>query len=128
MSGEAPVPLPILRIDTQTGARELILTSDDYHLAVQSVEVNGHTQSVVASYTLSNTLIVRSPGQQPLPLAGKTLKLDNVRGVADIPGTPFVVASSGDRGIVAIDVRDGSVVGHAPIEFFEAPHIYFSRT
>lgn len=123
-----PVPLPVLRIDTQTGERQVILSSDDHHLEVQSVEVNTLTQTMVSTYTTSNALVVGPPDKAAHALPGNPLRLEEVRGVADIPGTPYVVATSSNHGIVAIDVRDGSMVGHAPIEFFAAAHIYFSQT
>jgi hypothetical protein len=125
--GEHPVPLPTLKIDTQTGAREIVMTADDYHLAVQSVEVNSLTQAMVASYTASNTLLLRYPDKAPVALKGGSMKLQNVRGVADIPGTPYVIAASSGLGVAAIDVRDGSLVGTAPVEFYEAPHMYFAK-
>lgn len=125
-AGEHPVPLPTLKIDTQTGEREIVMTADDHHLAVQSVEVNTLTQAVVASYTASNTLLLRYPGRPPVALKGKAMKLENVRGVADIPGTPYVMAASSGLGVAAIDVRDGSLAGTAGIEFYEAPHMYFA--
>jgi hypothetical protein len=103
------------------------MTTDDYHLAAQSVEVSTLTQAVVASYTASNTLLLRYPGKPPVALKGSAMQLENVRGVAEVAGTPYVIAASSGRGAAAVDVRDGSIVGTAGIEFFEAPHMYFAR-
>lgn len=124
--GEHPVPLPALRIDTQTGEREIVMAGDDYHLGVQSVEVNSLTQAMIVSYTGSNALVLRYPGKPAVALKGKAFKLENVRGVSDIPGTPYVLAASSGLGLASIDVRDGSLAGTAPIEFYEAPHMYFT--
>ena len=127
LPGEYPVPLPAVKIDTQTGEREIVMAADDYHLAVQSVEVNTLTQTMVVSYTASNAIVLRRPGKPPVALKGTALKIENARGVADIPGTPYVLAASSGRGVAAIDVRDGSLIGTAPIEFYEAPHMYFTK-
>ena len=127
-SGQMPVPLPILRIDTRTGEREIILSADDHHLAVQTVEVNRQTRTAVVSYTASNALVLRPPGRAPFVVGGKAMRISFVRGVAEIPGTPFVVASSSVRGIAAIDTRDGALVGHADVPFYGAAHAYFAAS
>ena len=56
------------------------------------------------------------------------LGVEDIHGVAQVPGTPYVVANSGRVGIIAIDTRNGAKAGFAPVMFYEAQHLYHTAT
>lgn len=120
------VPLPFLRINTQTGQRQQVLLADDLHLRSQSVAVNSVMQMAVAAYPHSNTLVVCGTDGNVRLIRGEEIGLPEVRGVSDIPGSPMIAVSSTYRGLSIVDLRTRQLVSHISSRQFDAPHIDYA--
>jgi hypothetical protein len=119
-----PIPLPFVRVNTQTGERQIINTGDKNHLRSQSVAYSEFTNMAIALYYHSDNLIIHRPGQDPEIISGSDLLLTDIRGVSEIPGTPLIAVMGTYRGTSVFDLEARKVVSHYPTLNYEDTHLY----
>lgn len=124
----AAMPLPLLRINTRTGEMEEIYTEDKNHLRSLSVAYNEQTQTVLATYYHSNVVVLRTAGGESEAISGKTLGLDGVIGIANLPGTSMVSIAGVDKGAVIYDLVSREVVARHDVDLRGATHIGVEST
>lgn len=122
---EMSVPRPFVRLHLESAERTLIMIEPQYHIRPQSVELNKWTGAVVASYTASDCLIVSDNSGNSSVLDGALLGITEIRGLADISGTPFVAVSGSERNVAIVDVLRKEVVRRYGSENFAAPHMTY---
>jgi hypothetical protein len=126
--GRIAMPLPVLRINTQNGAREVLMVERNGQLRSQSVACNQTTSVAAAVYFHSNTLFVQKPGAEPVLISGKKLGLEKMRGVAEIRGTPFLAVTGSERGAIILDTRSLEVAARYATTNGYAPHVEYETT
>jgi hypothetical protein len=119
-----PIPLPFVRVNTQTGERQIINTGDQNHLRSQSVAYSDFTGKAIALYYLSDNLVIHKPGQEPEVIHGGDLGLTDIRGVTEIPGTPLIAVMGTFRGVSVMDLNTRKVVAHFQTLNYEDTHLY----
>jgi hypothetical protein len=107
-----PLPLPFVRVNTQTGERQIIDAGDQNHLRSQSVAYSEFTGKAIGLYYYSDTLIVHKPGEEPEIITGSELQLADIRGITEIPGTPLIAVMGSYRGISIMDLNNRKVIYH----------------
>lgn len=122
---ELAVPLPFLRIDTQTGVTEAVSAGDASHLRSQSVGYNAATETAAAAYFHSETIVLHRRGSSPVVVDAMSLGVSETRGVCDITGTPLM-AVSGAEGVALFDVTSLRPVMRFRVVTHAAPHVEYS--
>lgn len=125
---EMSVPRPLVKVNLASGQRQQLLVHPRFHIRPQSVERNVLTGTVLASYTGSDCLVAQRGGESPYIIDGADIGLTEVRGLADIPGTPFVGIAGSERNVSIVDVRTGVSVTRIRSDNFVAPHMTFARS
>ncbi|UFZ01601.1 DUF1513 domain-containing protein [Bradyrhizobium ontarionense] len=104
------VPLPVIKIDTQTGSRHTIRLADRYHLRSQSVAYNQTCKCAIVSYTHSDVLLVIPHIGEPTIVTADELGISSLTGVTDVAGTPYVAVSTSFRDSVIYDLSERRVL------------------
>jgi Protein of unknown function (DUF1513) len=120
-----PVPLPFVRVNTQTGERQIINAGDQNHLRSQSVAYSREANKAVALYYHSDCLVVHGLGSEPEVITGEQLHLTDIRGVTEIPGTSLIAVMGTYRGISVMDLSDHTLVANYPTLNFCDTHLYY---
>ena len=120
-----PVPLPLVRVDTQTGDRQIINAGDRNHLRSQSVAYSPTTGMAVALYYHSDNLILHRPGTEPTVIAGAELQLNDIRGVTEIPGTSLIAVMGTYRGVSIMDLSTRKIVTTYPTLNYGDTHLSY---
>jgi hypothetical protein len=116
------IPLPTLKINPHTGAVTEIFVGNQQNRS-QSVATNTLTGTVFATYIYTNTLAVMPKEGEAFGLNMAKFGIDSIRGVSDIPGTPFIAVGSSYRGLAVIDVRTYELVRYFDMQVFVSPHL-----
>lgn len=119
-----PVSLPLLRINTQNGEKQIINTGLKNHLRSQSVAYNQVTGTAVALYHHSDNLILHKPGQEGEVVSHEKLDLTGIRGVTDIPGTSCIGVCGTFDDVSVFDLISRNVVAHFTTKNFYSTHLY----
>ena len=119
------VPLPLVRVDTQTGERQVINAGDAHHLRSQSVAYNNVMGQTVATYFHSNTLIIHEPGKPPEVIHARDLNISDVRGVTEIEGTSLIAVMGTYCGVALYDLRMRKLVNYYESLNYEDTHLYY---
>jgi hypothetical protein len=118
------VPLPIVQIDTQTGASQLHFVGHAHHMRGHSIAKNSQTGMAFAAYYHSDTVIVHKQGQeQAFGLKAGDLGITDVSGICELPGTPYMALSGHFRGLTVFDSRTFEIVRRYNIDAHEAIHL-----
>lgn len=125
-SPELSAPRPLVRLDLTTGRTTPIMVAPRHHLKPQSVERNDATGFVVASYTGSDVLVLHRSGEAPKVLDGADVGISEIRGLAEIPGSPFIAVSGSDRNLSIVDLRTCQSVQMYGTRNYAAPHLSFA--
>lgn len=120
------IPLPFLRINTQTGEREVLMTGEGNHLRSQSVAYHTQSGKAVAVYSHSDTLVLHKGGEKAEVVHAAEIGLSEIRGASDIPGTPYLAVHGLYAGVSIIDINTRKVVGYYKTENYYSPHIDFA--
>jgi hypothetical protein len=120
-----PLPLPLVRVNTQTGERLIVDAGDRNHLRSQSVAYNATTGMAIALYYHSDNLIVHKPGAEPQVIAAADLQLGDIRGVTEIPGTSMIAVMGTYRGVSIMDLASRTVVATHPTLNYGDTHLYY---
>jgi hypothetical protein len=120
-----PLPLPFVRVNTQTGERQIINAGDKHHLRSQSVGYNSVTGYAIAVYYQSDNLVLHTPGHDPEVITANQLQLQDIRGVTDIPGTSMIAVMGTHRGASVMDLATRKVVAHYPTLNYGDTHLYY---
>ena len=120
-----PVPLPFVRVNTKTGDKEVFMTAEGNHLRSQSVGYNDFTNTALGIFYHADTAILHKNGGQPEVLGAGEVGLSELRGVADIPGTPYVALVAAHRGLVIYDLDKKQVVTRFPYQYFDTVHLAY---
>ena len=123
-----PLPLPVLAINTQTGERRIVNAGDRYHLRSQSVAHSAATGLTVAVYSHSDNLILERNGRLAGIVSAAELGLRNLRGVAEVSGSPCIAVMGAYRGAVIYDLDARSVVARYETENFLDTHLQYAGT
>lgn len=124
--GRLAVPLPLVRVNTQTGERQLIFTEPENHLRGQTVGKNSLTDTILATFFHSDTLIMHTEGGEPELVTGAQLGLTDLRGVTDIPGTPFVALHGSEKNVAVFNVQTKEVVARHRCDNFYSVHVGYT--
>jgi hypothetical protein len=116
------IPLPTLKINPLNGDVEEIFVGNEQNRA-QSVATNTLTGTVFATYLYTNTVLVIPHNKPAFPLNMAKFGIDTVRGIADIPGTPYMAVGSSYRGMAVIDTRNFELVKYFNHQVFVSPHM-----
>lgn len=117
------VPLPVLKFNPYQGTYQTIFLDPKYHMRGQSVAVNMATGRVFVPYWYSNTLVVVDADGTAAPVNGFDIAAYDMRGVCDIPGTPYVAVSGHLEGVSIIDARTLKLVKRYSIPTGNATHL-----
>jgi Protein of unknown function (DUF1513) len=121
------LPLPLVRVDTQTGERQIINAGDAYHLRSQSVAYSDAMGQAIATYVHSDTLIIHEPGKPPEVVPARDLNISDVRGVTEIAGTSLIAVMGTYRGVALYDLRTRQLVNYYATLNYEDTHLYYDR-
>jgi hypothetical protein len=124
---EFPLPLPFIRVNTQNGERQIINTGDRNHLRSQSVAYSDFTDKAIGLYYYSNVMIVHTPGAEPEIITGDELGLDDIRGITEIPDTPFIAVMGNHRGVTVVNLNTREIVATYPTLNYRDTHLYYDR-
>jgi len=116
------IPLPTLKINPLNGDVEQIFLGPKQNRS-QSVATNTMTGTVFATYLYTNTVAVMPKDAPAFALNMARFGIDTVRGVADIPGTPYIAVGSSYRGLAIVDVRTYELVKYFDMQVFVSPHL-----
>jgi hypothetical protein len=117
-------PMPILRIDPQSGAVQAIYTDPGYHLRCQSVAANTLAHKVFITGHYSNVLMVYdTQTQTTAAFDGEALGVGSMRGVCPIEGTPYIALAGHTENISIIDARDMSLLRQYEMELYRSTHL-----
>lgn len=119
-----PVSLPFVRINTQTGEKQIIDTGLKNHLRSQSVAYNAATGTAIALYHHSDNLVLHQVGKDAEVLQHDKLKLSRIRGVTDIPGTSCIGVCGTYDDVSIFDLTSREVIAHYTTKTFESTHLY----
>lgn len=122
-----PLPLPLLAVDTQTGKRRTINTGDRMHLRSQSVAYNAEARTAVGIYAQSNSLVIVRSNGPAVAVDAARLGLRNVRGIVDIPGTPFVAVMGAYSGVAIFDLSKDKVVNRYDTSNYLDTHLSYTE-
>jgi hypothetical protein len=123
-----PVPLPFVRVNTKTGEKDVFMTAAGNHLRSQSVGYNEFTNTALGIFYHADTAILHKNGGKPKVLSAGDVGLSELRGVADIPGTPCVALVAAHRGLVIYDLNKEEVVNRFPYQYFDTVHMAYDPT
>lgn len=118
------VGLPFLRVNTQTGERQLIYKGDKVHQRSQSVAYNTMLETAIGLYYFSDNLILHKPGKDAEVITNSQLKLEGIRGVAEIPGTPYIAVNGTRRDVSVFDLQTRQVLALFNSKNFNTTHLY----
>jgi hypothetical protein len=118
------VPLPFVRVNTQTGEKQVITVGEQHHLRSQSVAYNKVTGTAIGLYYYSNNLVLHQTGKQPELITGDQLQLSEIRGVTEIPNTPYIAVCGTYEGMSVMDLNTRKVIAHYPTNNFNSTHLY----
>ncbi len=119
-----PVALPFLRVNTQTGERQIIYLGDKYHMHSQSVAYNVATNTAIGLYYESDNLILHTPGKDAEIIGHEQLKLKGLRGVTEIPGTTLIAACGSHEDVSVFDLKTRQVMAHFTSKNYLSTHLY----
>jgi hypothetical protein len=123
-----PVPLPFVRVNTQTGERQIINAGEPNHLRSQSVAYNQKTGKAIALYYHSDCLVIHAAGGATEVITGTELQLSDIRGVTEIPGTSKIAVMGTYRGISILDLNDRTLVATYPTLNYGDTHLYYDSS
>lgn len=121
-----PVPLPFVRVNVKTGEKEVFMTGESNHLRSQSVAYHSKTGTAMGIYYHADTAILHKTGQKPEVLQAGDVGLSEMRGGADIPGTPYIGLVAAHRGLVVYDMEKREVVERFPYQYFDTVHLGYT--
>jgi hypothetical protein len=121
-------PLPFVRVETQTGRRQIIDLGDARHLRSQSVAYNAATDQAIALYYHSDNLVLFRPPNDADVITGAELGLVDIRGVTDIPGTTLIAVMGTNRGVSVFDLAARKLVANWPTTNFADTHLYYDAS
>ncbi|MBI1363478.1 MAG: DUF1513 domain-containing protein [Proteobacteria bacterium] len=119
-------PMPILKINTQTEEIKTIYTKPGFHLRCQSVATHQKSQKVFVTAHYSNVLMVQDIATgQTTAYDGKTFGVHDMRGVCEIPGTPYIALAGVTENIVLIDTNDMKMKKFFGVPVYQATHVVY---
>lgn len=118
-----PIPLPFVKVNVKTGEHEAFMTGEANHLRSQSVAYNSQTGTMMGIYYHADTAILHKTGAKPEVLLAGNIGLSEMRGGADIPGTPYIGLVAAHRGMVVYDMEKREVVERFPYQYFDTVHL-----
>jgi hypothetical protein len=120
------IPLPMLRINPQTGEVKELFTAPETQMRSQSVAANPMSKRVFSTYTHTNTLVVSDEGGETRAIPAFDLGVLDIRGVATVPNTPYILLAGQKRGLSLVDARTLQPVRRYDIPIFFSPHLSIS--
>ncbi len=118
------VGLPFLRVNTQTGERQVIYMGPKHHMRSQSVAYNTAMDTAIGLYYHSDNLILHAPNKDAEILTNAQLKLEGIRGVAEIPGTTCIAVCGTYRDVSVFDLKSREVLALFNSRNFNSTHLY----
>lgn len=119
-----PLPLPMLRVQTQTGERQIINAGNSRHLRSQSVAYVERADAAVAVYSHSDTLVIAGPQRGVEVLPAVRLGLRGMRGVTEIPDTTMVAVMGEYRGVAVFDLEKRALIASHDTSNHGDIHLY----
>ena len=118
------VGLPFLRVNTQTGERQIIYMGNKHHMRSQSVAHNAATNTAIGLYYHSDNLVLHTPGKDAELISNDQLKLKGIRGVTEIPGTTLIAVCGTYKDVSVFDLKSREVVSMFTSSNFNSTHLY----
>jgi hypothetical protein len=116
----------MLRINPQTGEVKELFTAPETQMRSQSVAANPMSKRVFSTYTHTNTLVVSDEGGETRAIPAFDLGVLDIRGVATVPNTPYILLAGQKRGLSLVDARTLQPVRRYDIPIFFSPHLSIS--
>ncbi|MBI1362733.1 MAG: DUF1513 domain-containing protein [Proteobacteria bacterium] len=118
------IPLPMVRINTQTGERRDFFTGYANHMRGQSVAKNSVAKVAIGVFHHSDMIIShKTDSDQVFMIGAVDIGLTDIRGICEIPGTPYMAIAGSNRGVVIVDARNFSVIRRYNVETHENVHL-----
>jgi hypothetical protein len=121
-----PLPLALLAVHTQTGERRLVNTGDGHHLRSQSVAYSADARAAVAVYSHSDNLVIARQGSEPMVVRAERLRLRDLRGVVELPGTTLIAVMGSYRNVAVYDITRDELVASYDTANYQDTHLSFS--
>ncbi len=118
------VGLPFLRINTQTGERQVIYLGNKHHMRSQSVAYNTALNTAIGLYYHSDNLVLHAPGKDAEIITNDQLKLNGIRGVAEIPGTTCIAVCGTYYDVAVMDLKTREVLAQFKSSNYDSTHLY----
>jgi len=104
------LPLPGVLVNLESGKTSEYLPLPAHQRQGQSVAVNSLTGIGVISYVRGSGLLFMTPDGKAKAINSRDIGLDNVTGLADLPGTPYMAMCGFKNDLIIVDVES-----HTPI-------------
>jgi hypothetical protein len=119
------VPLPFVRVNTQTGERQIVKSDEKNILRSQSVAYNTATDTAIGLFYHSDNLVLHQPttGKSEI-VTNDQLKLKEIRGVAEIPGTTLIAVNGTYNDVSIYDLKTRQVVSRFTTKVYDSTHLY----
>jgi Protein of unknown function (DUF1513) len=118
------VGLPFLRVNTQTGERQVIYMGNKNHMRSQSVAYNTAMNTAIGLYYHSDNLVLHTPGKDAEIITNAQLKLHGIRGVAEIPGTTCIAVCGTYNDVSVMDLKTREVIAQFQSSNYDSTHLY----
>ena len=118
-------PLPLLRINPQTGEVKKYYFDNGRQRRSQSVAYQPVVGKVFATYAYSNTVVTVDKNDKADVVDCFQYGLSYIRGVDPVPGTPYMLLSDTNRGIAMINAETMELVRLYDVPVYRSPHVRF---
>ncbi|MBI1363611.1 MAG: DUF1513 domain-containing protein [Proteobacteria bacterium] len=119
------VPLPLLRINPQTGEVKKYLISNRDNRRSQSVAYQPQAEKVFATFTYSNTVVTVDKNDKSEAVDCFRYGITACRGVDAVPGTPYMLISDTYRGVALVDANTMELIRLYDVPVYRSPHVHF---
>ena len=120
------LPSPVLVFDPRKGQLKRLMMAPASQRRNQSVATNRTTGNVFAVFTYSDNVVRIEPRSHRLEsISAFDLGLFELRGVCDMPGTPYVAVNGQDRGVAVVDARTLDVVKRFDVALYNTVHLHW---
>jgi hypothetical protein len=118
-----PIFSGFVRIDPGTGDVKMLPTHGAKRS--QSVAVNQATGVVAATYMQGGHVLLARASEGRAPLISRDYGLVEIRGVADLRGTPYIALNGHHRGLAVVHAETGAMARRFPLDTYVSPHLEY---
>ncbi len=122
------LPLPGVLANIDNGKTSSYLPAPAYQRQGQSVAINSLTGIGLISYVRGSGLLFVHPDGTAEGIYCRDIGLDNVTGLADLPGTPYMAMCGFKNDLVILDVQTRRTIFTRKMPMLGAPHLSVVNT